>query len=210
MRSQENPGRDCIRAWESMPWVLQGSAAPMQDEWLKNHLEHCAACRVEFEQQTRLRLAMSLLPDIPVDANAGLVRLMHRIDASDPQRQPVRRRSRWLVRALVAAVTIQVLGIGALGTAWWRANTAAPYRTLSQPSAPVAPGSIRVVPDPATTMADWDALLHSLRLRVVNGPNSIGAYTVAPIDGTTSTRQSLQKLRAAPGISFAEPLGGAP
>lgn len=205
-----NAGRGCIRAWEAMPWVLQGSATPSQNEWLRSHLAHCEACRAEFAQQKRLQFAVSLIPDVPVDANAGLARLLDRLDACDPQVQPVRRRAGWIVRTLVAAVLVQVVGIGALGTVLWTRNAVAPYRTLSTPSAPAVPGSIRVVPGASMTLANWDALLHSQRLRVVDGPNSVGAYTVAPIDGSATTQRSVRQLRAAPGITFAEPIAGAP
>jgi hypothetical protein len=81
-------GKDCLHAWEAMPWVLQNSASQEQSEWLKNHLAHCESCRAEFAQQSRLRLAMSLPTDIPVDANAGLKRLMGRLDAPEPQQVP--------------------------------------------------------------------------------------------------------------------------
>lgn len=210
MRFSVSLGRDCIRAWESMPWVLQGSATPLQDEWLNRHLARCAACRAEFAQQARLRLATSLPPDVPVDADAGLAHLLARIDAADPQRPRARPRSRWLVRTLAAAVLIQVVGIAALGTALWLTNTGAPYRTLSRPAAPVAPGSIRVVPAASMTLSDWDALLHTLHLRVVDGPNSVGAYTVVPTDAATTTQQSVQRLRASRGIVLAEPIAGPP
>lgn len=210
MRLTASPGRDCIRAWESMPWVLQGSATPLQAEWLHRHLVRCAACRAEYAQQTRLRRAASLLPDIPIDANAGLARLLARLDAADAQPARVRPRARWLVRALAAAVLIQVVGIAALGTALWRTDTGAPYRTLSQPAAPAAPGAIRVVPAASLAMADWDALLRGLHLHVVNGPNSVGAYTVVPNAAAVPTQQAVRELRAARGIVLAEPIAEPP
>src|SRR5580698_9143336 len=98
-----NTSQDCLRAWEAMPWVLQNSATQEQSEWLKNHLARCESCRAEFAQQTRLKLALSLPSDIPVDANAGLNRLLGRLDAPQPQEAlPYRSRSgHWLMRAMV-------------------------------------------------------------------------------------------------------------
>ncbi|HHW4680422.1 MAG TPA: zf-HC2 domain-containing protein, partial [Xylella taiwanensis] len=85
------------------------------------------------------------------------------------------------------------------------------YRTLSD--APVTTqsvvnGTIRVVPDARMTLADWDTLLHSLQLRTVNGPNNVGAYTVAPRDNTyhSTLQQTVQTLRTKPGIRLAEPV----
>jgi hypothetical protein len=206
MTFPKSSGRDCVRAWDAMPWVLQNSATPEESEWLKDHLAHCESCRTEFAQQSRLRLAMSLPTDISIDANAGLKRLLGRLDAPDTQEMPLRARSgNWLSRALVAVVLIQALSIGALGVKLWSADSSPTYRTLSQEPAPTAPGAIRVVPDTAMTLADWDALLHTLQLQVVGGPNDVGAYTVAPTGPTSTTQHALQQLRATRGIRLAEP-----
>lgn len=201
--------QDCPRAWEAMPWVLQHSATQEQNDWLNQHLAHCAACRAEFAQQSRLQRAMSLPSDIQVDAEAGLQRLLDRLDApAQPEPVPARRGG-WLTRALVAAVLLQAIGIGTLGVKLLSTGEHPAYRTLSQPSMPVAPGSIRVVPDASMTLADWNALLHSLQLQVVGGPNDVGAYTVAPT-GPASSSHALEQLRSARGVRLAEPVSDTP
>lgn len=211
MTVPSNSDRDCVRAWEAMPWVLQGSATQEQSASLESHLAQCAACRAEFNQQSRLRLAMSLPSDISVDANVGLGRLLARLDTPEPQEVRLRQRSgTWLSRALVAVVLLQALGIGALGLKLWSVDGSPLYRTLSQESLPAAPGAIRVVPDAAMTLADWNALLHVLRLNVVGGPNDVGAYTVAPAGSTSVPRDTLQQLRATRGIRLAEPATSTP
>jgi hypothetical protein len=206
-----NFSRDCIRAWEAMPWSQQGSITQANSEWLRNHLASCAACRAEFEQQRRLRVAMSLPCDIPVDANVGLKRLLDRLDEPDPQRAPLRAQSgNWLFRTLVAAVLIQTVGVGILGVKLWSASEGPAYRTLSEESLSAAPGAIRVVPDASMTLADWNALLHALRLQVVGGPNDVGAYTVAPASSASTSQHALQQLRATRGIRLAEPVTAMP
>jgi hypothetical protein len=204
-------GRDCVRAWDLMPWVLQDSAPQEQAQWLKDHLSHCESCRAEFAQQSRLRLAMSLPSDIPLDANIGLGRLLARLDTPDARDWRLRARSgNWLTRALVAAVLIQAIGIGALGAKLWSASGMPLYRTLSQESSPAPSGAIRVVPDAAMSLADWNALLHTLQLQVVGGPNDVGAYTVAPTSPASTTQHALQQLRNTRGIRLAEPVNSAP
>jgi hypothetical protein len=194
-----------------MPWVLQNSATREQDEWLQGHLAQCESCRTEFAQQSRLRLAMLLPTDISVDANAGLKRLLGRLDIPDVQDAPLRARSgNWLSRAVVAVVLIQTLSIGALGVKLWSAGSDPLYRTLSQEPLPAASGTIRVVPDATMTLADWNALLHALRLQVVGGPNDVGAYTVAPTSAASTTQHALQQLRATRGIRLAEPINATP
>ena len=209
MTFPKSSGRDCVRAWDAMPWVLQNSATQEQSEWLEGHLAYCESCRTEFAQQSRLRLAMSLPTDIPIDANAGLKRLLGRLDMPDVQEAPYRSRN-WLSRALVAVVLIQALSIGALGVKLWSSGGSPAYHTLSQEPLPAVPGAIRVVPDAAMTLADWNALLHALGLQVVGGPNDVGAYTVAPTSATPTTRHTLQQLRSTRGIRLAEPVAVTP
>lgn len=213
MTLHKDAGRDCTRAWEAMPWVLRGDASAEQGEWLEAHLASCPACREEFAQQERLRAALSLPSDLAVDAEAGLARLMSRIDDAEAQ-PPMTRRfasSGWLVRGLVAAVLVQAIGIGVLGIKLRGEESPAPvYRTLSQPEAPVAPGALRVVPQSSMKVAEWNRLLQDFHLRVAGGPNDVGAYTLVSEDGKAASKETLLRLRAMPGIRFAEPVSGAP
>jgi hypothetical protein len=205
-------GRECGRAWEAMPWVLQDSAPQEQTEWLMSHLADCDGCRAEFEQQKRLRLAMSLPADVSIDPELGLRRLLARIDAPALVTAPARAAGgSWLTRALVAAVLIQAVGLGMLGARFWAEGTPQPvYRTLSQDAAPMPAGAIHVVPDNDMKLADWNTLLRSMQLQVIGGPNDVGAYTVMPAGGAAASTQAVQHLRAAHGIRLAEPVNANP
>ena len=209
-----NASRDCARAWEAMPWVLQGHATPEQAQWLDAHLAQCEACRVEYAQQIRLRDALSLPADVAVDANAGLKHLLDRLDAHDAEAAlPAKARTHnsWLLRGLAAAVVLQALGIGMLGLKLYREQGAADYRTYSsQDAAPAPAGAIRVVPDAAMKVADWNTLVHALHLQVVGGPNEVGAYTVVWSGPATTQAEVVRQLRAARGIRMAEPVAAAP
>jgi hypothetical protein len=209
-----NSSRDCAQAWEAMPWVLERSAPQEQSAWLIEHLEHCDQCRTEYARQERLRRAMSLPPEVQVDANAGLKRLLDRLDAHDSQPQPapppVARNNNWVPRALAAAVLLQALAIGVLGMKLWSGSDPA-YHTFSQNAAAPAPaGAIHVVPDAAMTMADWNALVRALHLRVTGGPNDVGAYVVVPAAGAGGRETALRQLLAARGIRLAEPVADVP
>jgi len=204
-------GQDCPRAWELMPWVLQNSAPQEQNEWLSHHVAHCDSCRQEYAQQARLQRALSLPSDIPMDVNAGLGRLMDRLDAPVVEEAPFRPRyGNWFSRALVAVVLIQALGIGMLSLKSWSTTGTAPYRTLSQAATSVPADAIRVVPDATMTLSDWDALLRGLRLQIVGGPNDVGAFTVTPTHPSSTAQSMLQQLRATPGIRLAEPVAATP
>jgi hypothetical protein len=207
------PGQECSHAWELMPWVLQGSASEEQNDWLHTHLTQCNACSAEFAQQSKLRLAMSLPTDLPIDAEAGLQRLLRQVDTPEPRQKPARGQSSgWLIKALAATVLAQAIGLGVLSSQLFTADQTPTYRTLSDTPAPVAAGTVRVVPDPQMPLSDWNALLRTLKLQVVGGPNGMGAYIVAPVapDAAAQTSQIVQQLRTAPGIRLAEPISPAP
>jgi len=212
MRMPTDTGRECGRAWEAMPWVLQDSAPQEQTEWLMSHLAGCDGCRAEFEQQKRLRLAMSLPADVSIDPELGLRRLLARIDAPAMPIAPARASGgSWLTRALVAAVLIQAVGLGTLGAKFWAEGTPQPvYRTLSQDTAAVPAGAIHVVLDSSMKVADWNALLRSMQLQVIGGPNDVGAYTVLPAGGAADSAKAVQRLRAAHGVRLAEPVNASP
>lgn len=210
MSIETSSGKDCTRAWEIMPWVLQSTAPREQGEWLMHHLAHCEACSTEFAQQSRLRSALALPADVPVDVDTGFRHLLERIDAPEPTALPGRMRpaSRW-TRALAAAVLVQAIGIGVLGARLW-SDEAPQYRTLSQPAAVEPAGAIRVAPVASMTLANWNRLLHDFDLRVVDGPNAVGAFTVVPKGSPARSTHLLQELRASRSIQLAEPVDDTP
>ena len=131
--------------------------------------------------------------------------------ASSPAALSRARRAR-LPMALAAAVVLQAVGLVVLSLQLPRSDDA-PFRTLSQPAA-AAPveARYRVVPDPAWPLQRWQALLDETQLRVVDGPNAVGAYALAPrsAQSVAPSAQVLARLRAAPGMRLAEALGPVP
>lgn len=204
--------RDCARAWEAMPWVLQHGASAEETERLASHLAECKSCCIEYEQQRRLCQAMQLPASVSVDANAGLKHLLDRLDTHNAETLLVpnrTRKGRWLTRALIAAVLVQAVGICILGIKLSKQPAA--YHTLSQPT-PIfsSTDAIRVVPDADIKMAEWNAVVRTFHLQVIAGPNDVGAYTVIAIDRLRSRATILQQLRATQGIRLAEPVAETP
>lgn len=220
MTSTTDTGREHLLAWEALPWVINGSATAEQRRLVAGHLPHCADCRAEYAHQNDLQRAVSVPPAINLpDAEAGLEQLFARIDAKESEAEqgaaavpPPRRRAAggMLTYALAACVLVQAVGLGLMGlNLAQRDGAQAGYQTLSQPS-PTAgrAATVRVVPDPGMRLADWDALLRQHRLQVVDGPNQVGAYALAPATGESPPPAGwLARLRAAPGVQLAEPIG---
>ncbi len=210
MSYQKDCGQDCARAWELMPWVLQSTAPPDQTEWLMEHLAKCESCSTEFAQQSRLRCALTLPSDIRLDADVGFKHLLERLDAPALETPPSRLWSgNRLVMALAVAVLLQAVGLGVLGIRLWM-DQPPPYRTLSQPASVQPVGAIRVVPSAELSLPAWDGLLRNLDLRVVDGPNAMGAYIVAPRGSPAESARLLKELRASNSIRLAEPVERTP
>jgi hypothetical protein len=98
--------------WDLIPWLVAGSASPIEQQRVQQHLAHCEDCRDElaFHQslrdgmQPQVQLATSTAnttanitteataPDAAADAaaNAGLARLWARVDQAQPAAAPGR------------------------------------------------------------------------------------------------------------------------
>jgi predicted anti-sigma-YlaC factor YlaD len=213
---------DHLRAWEALPWVANGRATAEQAAMVDAHLADCPDCRAELEWQRRLHAAMSTAAvpgeDDPA-VEAGLQRLMARLDApGEQQPQPGSGRSgSRLTWALAAAVVVQAVGLGVLGLQLGRvggdpADSTGDYRTLTDAGTAPSSATLRVLPEASMTLSAWHATLQAQGLQVVGGPNSAGAYALAPAPtaGDRPAAEALAGLRATPGIRLAEPIGTAP
>ena len=79
------------RAWEAIPWVVNGSANAAQRRLLDAHLSGCDDCRLELARQRELQSAIASEPPPAVgDVDTGLQRLFARIDraSGDGQAAP--------------------------------------------------------------------------------------------------------------------------
>ena len=209
------------RAWEAIPWVVNGRASAAQRRLLEAHLPGCDDCRLELARERELQAAIANAPLPAVGpADAGLRRLFARIDhapdhapdagaapAADAPRHAARRGARsgvqrWLAAAVVVeALALVVLGIGLVV----RPDPAPGYTTLSDGVA-ARGATIRIVPAPDMRIDELQRLLQSLQLEVVAGPNSVGAYELAPHTAQAARGMQISTLRADPGLRLVEPI----
>lgn len=212
MSNNDDHAPEHLRAWEALPWIANGRATPEQAALVEAHLPHCADCREELEWQRRMQAALQRAVDT-ADADAeserSLQALMARLDDAPEQGQPAAGPRSKLTWALAAAVVLQAVGIGALSLQLWSAEPDDAYRTLSSEPATAPVATLRVLPDPGLSLAAWQALLQAQGLQTVGGPNSAGAYALAPAPGATALPrdEALAALRANPGVRLAEPIG---
>jgi len=218
------------RAWELIPWVVNGTASATEREAVEAHLEGCADCRGELEFQRGLQATIAAQSRVEGDVRESWQRLRHRIDAAAPaapaQRLDSRRgrAGRLQMRWLVAAMVVQAIGLAGLGAALWSRPYAlgglaaaapgvpAAYRTLSSTEAAAPAATIRVVFAPEVTVAQVQSMLAAAHLQVVAGPSNVGVWTLGPARDSSrdATETALRELRARTEVRFAEAVAGAP
>ena len=206
------------KAWEQLPWLVNGTL----DEWTKSaverHAAECVACRKELELLSEIARGVRLTDAEPLSAERSLAGMRERLDretnavtaAADRLTELSRslRASRSAALALRAAAVALVVGL----VAWfWSVGQQPRFRTLStgtESSSSLLP-RIRVVFDDGMTVAEMGAILDEVDARVVDGPSPHGVYTVEieSNDGSVEVSTVIDKLRENQGVRFAEPLG---
>jgi len=201
-----------------LPWYANGTLDAGEHELVHAHLSECAACRADL---ALLRAQFDVI-DEEDDASRASTdddwhRLRNRLHAhrQAAARSPVQRaRSGWRnaapwMRVAVAAqlAVVAVLGAFLVGVPLQRETAPQPeYRTLSAtPAAPVSnDDTLLVVFDPRLTDAQLRELLGANHARIVDGPNTAGAFLVAAPQGQAELVRNA--LRASPGVAMAERL----
>lgn len=212
VRSEPRNEREHAFAREHLPWHVTASLDPLAARRVSEHIEVCAECRDDFECERSIARAIGATPGVDIAPQAGLAKLMTRIDAREARRARFARLLRPLAgerahRPLVFTVAIQaaviVMLTGVLVSLSLRRDPPAAYRTLSNPAArPAAAGAtLRVVLDRQLTLAQVHALLAPLDARIVAGPAENGLVTLQ-VPGRA--QEALLALRARPGVRFAE------
>ena len=198
------------RAFELLPWLINGTLAGGEREAVEQHVRACIACRRELKEQQRLHAAVRARRTVDVSAEAGFDRLDRELDAV-PGAPP----SRWRIRygtappfALAAAA-----GVALLAVLLWL--TPLPgfdrggYETLASQAAEAA--LVDIVFADETTAAQMQDLLDRIDGEIVAGPTELGRYSVR-VAGHQPDREKLDELlgvlAADPRVRFAGPALG--
>lgn len=230
---QEARGSACKHELaQLLPWHANGTLAGAEAQRFAAHLAQCPLCQQELREQEQLRGLLRAPVALEYAPQAGLRKLMQRIDggpAARPARPPAGPRwwgglagligpgrprgpLAWLSAALVLqAVALSVLLAVVIGRP--APSDAAPpsYRTLSSQAEGEA--RLRVLFAPGVTLAELQALLQAHQLLALAGPSEAGLFTLA-LRGSANHQAgaeadlaaALARLRADPRVRFAEPL----
>ena len=215
-------------AWQLLPWFANGSLERLEQDIVAAHLATCPRCREEVARCRELAaVAKAESGREWAPSPEHLSRLMAKVEAFEASRESragwtARLRSRlarWgdALRETPAGVRWALAGQGAAVlvlaglVAWLAAGPGEPYRTLAGASAHVGgrQALVRVVLSDDATEREIRALLESVEGRIVDGPSSIGAYTVElPVPSSAADRLAplLGVLRAHARVRLAEPV----
>ena len=125
--------------------------------------------------------------------------------ASPPGRRPAANAPAW-TRWLVAAVVVQAVGLVLMSGPALRPETAPGYGTLSSAPTATPAAQLRVAPAPGMSLGEWQALLRSERLRVVDTSADGRYYGLATEGSGPADAGLLARLRADPRLLMVEPV----
>jgi putative zinc finger protein len=199
------------RAFDLLPWFVNGSLPGSEREAVEEHLRSCLPCRRELKEQQRLRSAVRTQPAVHLSPQGSFDKFARTLgEASHAAR---RTRSRRGPVARFAAVA--VAGVALLGVLFWLTPTAydsgGEYRTLASP--PGGAVEVDVVFRGSVTAAEIQLLLDDIDGEIAAGPTDLGRYTVRLDGSDASARRDdvLARLRADSRVRFAGPaLAGEP
>jgi hypothetical protein len=195
------------RAFELLPWLINGTLAGGEREGVEAHLRACIVCRRELKEQQRLHAAARARRTVDVSAEAGFDRLDRELDAAAGTA-----RARWRTRYATAApfAVAAAAGVAVLAILLWFTPLPelgrAGYETLA--TTPADAALLDVVFADETTAAEMQDLLDEIGGEIVAGPSQLGRYSVRVAGGEAKREQLdelLDALAADPRVRFVGP-----
>jgi hypothetical protein len=194
------------RAFDLLPWLVNGSLASKERETLEEHLRNCLTCRRELKVQQRLRRAVRSQPAVHLSPQGGFDELARTLGRASLPAPPTQWRFAPVARFAVAGIA----GVALLALLFWLTSTGRDdgggvYRTLASP--PAGGAALDVIFAQSVTAAEMQALLDAIDGEIAAGPTDLGRYTVRLDDGDGSARleTALAVLRADARVRFAGP-----
>lgn len=212
--------------WLLLPWYVNSSLQSSECKRVQQHLQVCLTCRRELAEQGSLAKRLGHSPRLEISPQPSFERLMSRIrvegetQAKHKQPPPVKGSAPfdWKQAVLgflspkplaAAFATGMFAGLLAFMMNGGRLLPPASYHTVANVNAlPFEPNDIRVIFADNTPDQAIRSLIDSVHGRVLEGPNSMGAYTVRiPADAGHQPlmAEALNQLRADKAVVFAEP-----
>ena len=195
------------RAFELLPWLVNGSLTGAERDAVESHARTCIACRRELKQQQRLQAAVRARESADVSAQAGFDRLDRELDETALSSRFRRHRYASAAPFAIAAAA----GLAVLAVLLWFTPLPQPggaeYSTLATTPASDA-ALLDIVFAEGTTTAEMQELLNDIDAEIVAGPSRLGRYNVRLGDGqgtSANVADVLAALAKDPRVRFAAP-----
>ncbi len=191
-----------------LPFYANRTLRGEELERVEQHLAACAACRREVDWLKDVFAACAAMAPLPEGERkraAGTFASGGPAMPGPPARGALAWRSApaWM-RMLLAAQLAAVVFLGTLLSL--NAADESSYRTLGADVRPATAGdAIAVLFDPAISEAELRRVVTAVGARIVDGPTTTHAFVLAVPSG--QSKAVVQRLRAEPGVRFAEPMG---
>ena len=197
-----------------LPWYATDRLDDADRARVEAHLDSCALCRAELQQELKLKTDVA---GLPLDVDHGWAEMLARLsDATPPRPDTATRLLRWLGETWRGGGAWLGWGVAATLVAGIAVTLYAPhpaqpalYHALAAPPAS-RPGDIVVMFRPDATEAQLREALTASGARLVDGPTAADAYVLsAPLP---QRDHALAVLRARHAVLAAEPIdqGAAP
>jgi putative zinc finger protein len=193
------------RAFELLPWLVNGSLGAEERDAVEQHVGSCLACHRELKEQQRLRAALRAQPAVHLSPQTNFEKLARALDGPPAIRARPARRFEPAFR-FAAAAAVAAIAVGAV--LWFsptRLDTRGDYQTLSKGTA-AAPGQLDIVFEQSVTQAEMQSLLEEIGGKIEAGPSGVGRYRIrleAPISSDAQLDALLAKLNQDPRVRFA-------
>ena len=193
------------RAFELLPWLVNGSLGAEERDAVEQHVRSCLACHRELKEQQRLRAALRAQPAVHLSPQTNFEKLARSLDGQPVLGARPPRRFAPLVR-FAAAAAVAALAVGSvLWLSPMRVETRGDYETLSSGSV-AAPGQLYIVFGQSVTQAQMQSLLEEIGGKIEAGPNGVGRYRIRlekPIASDAQLDALLAKLNLDPRVRLA-------
>jgi anti-sigma factor RsiW len=193
------------RAFELLPWLVNGRLEAAEREAVEAHLRSCLPCRRELKEQQRLRAALREHPAVHISPQTSFDRLTRRLAEPDlaTHRVPARPFAAFARFAAVGAAGVAILGL-LLWLVPREPELGAPYRTLATQAAGTS-ARVDIVFVESATAAERERVVADVGGKIASGPTEVGRYTVR-LDGDPSdvdVADVLRRLNRDPHVRFA-------
>jgi hypothetical protein len=220
--------REHQEVWELLPWYANGTLSARDEARVAQHLPACPLCQRELQRCRHLSVSAKATDDAAWSPSPRhFAQVLAHIDKAETIRSSSAPNSLPLLHKICAwffatprpmrwAFAVQTALLLALagGLLLKTAGPAAMYETLSRAGEPVATDSaqLRMIFSEDVSGKELRDLLQGIDAQIVQGPSSMGVYTIQlpfPTSAQERMKQVLAGVRAHPKVRLAEPVGAA-